>query len=322
MPDESGLTVGVDLGGTNIQAGLVSSDGKVLARDSTKTKAEEGADHVVKRLCKLVEKVVETGDAKLKQIHAIGVGAPGAIDFDTGVVLNAVNLRWRDYPLQREMEDALECPVRIDNDVNVGAWGEYKAGAGQGFDDQFSMFIGTGIGGGLILGGRIFHGPGGTAGEIGHTVLHAGGGIGRRTLEQWASRTAIADTIVQLVKANRTSMVTDLTDGDFAKIRSKVLSQAYAANDPLVREVLDQAARDIGYAAANTVTLLSLPCVVLGGGLVEAIESSWIDRVREAFTEVVFPQSLQDASVRVSTLGDDAGVIGAALLAGDSTAAS
>ncbi|MFW5681487.1 MAG: ROK family protein [Phycisphaeraceae bacterium] len=315
MPEESGLTVGVDLGGTNIQAGLVSSDGKLIARDSTKTKADDGEDTVVKRLCKLVEKVVEAGDAKLKQVDAIGIGAPGAIDFENGVVVNAVNLRWRDFPLKKEIEDILERPVRIDNDVNVGAWGEYKAGAGQGFDNQFSMFIGTGIGGGLVLGGELFHGPGGTAGEIGQTILHAGGGVGRRTLEQWASRTAVADTILQLVRSNRPSMVTDLISGDYSKLRSKVLSQAYAAQDPLVREVLDQAARDIGYAAANVVTLLSLPCVVLGGGLVEAIEDAWIDKVRDAFNEVVFPHSLRDTQVRVSTLGDDAGVIGAALLA-------
>ena len=322
MPDTSGLTVGVDLGGTNIQAGLVSSDGKVLARDSTKTKADDGEDTVVKRLCKLVEKVVDAGDAKLKQVDAIGVGAPGAIDFESGVVLNAVNLRWRDFPLKAEIEDALERPVRIDNDVNVGAWGEYKAGAGQGFDDQFSMFIGTGIGGGLILGGELFHGPGGTAGEIGQTILHAGGGVGRRTLEQWASRTAIADTLLQLIRSNRPSMITELIDGDPSKLRSKVLSQAYAAQDPLVREVLDQAARDIGYAAANAVTLLSLPCVVLGGGLVEAIDESWIGKVRDAFTEVVFPQTLRDTRVRVSTLGDDAGVIGAALLAEEMVAST
>ena len=317
MPNGSELTVGVDLGGTNIQAGLVDKSNKVVARESTKTKADEGEKAVVKRLCKLVEKVVEAGGAKMKDIAAVGVGAPGAIDFDSGVVVNAVNLRWRNFPLSREVSEALDRPVCIDNDVNVGAWGEYKAGAGQGFDDQFGMFIGTGIGGGLILGGKLFHGPHGTAGEIGQTILHAGGGVGRRTLEQWASRTAIADTIVQLVKANRTSIVTDLTGGDFTKIRSKVLSQAYDANDPLVREVLDQAARDIGYAAANTVTLLSLPCVVLGGGLVEAIDASWIDRVREAFREVVFPQTLRDIEIRASTLGDDAGVIGAALLARD-----
>lgn len=315
MADTSGLVVGVDLGGTNIQAGLVSSDGKVIARDSTKTKADDGEDTVVKRLCKLVEKVVDAGDAKLKQVDAVGIGAPGAIDFENGVVVNAVNLRWRDFPLKKEIEDMLERPVRIDNDVNVGAWGEYKAGAGRGFDNQFSMFIGTGIGGGLIFDGQLFHGPAGTAGEIGQTILHAGGGIGRRTLEQWASRTAIADTILQLVRSNRPSMVTDLINGDPSKLRSKALSEAYAARDPLVQEVLDQAARDIGYAAANVVTLLSLPCVVLGGGLVEAIEDAWIDKVRDAFAEVVFPHSLRDTQVRVSTLGDDAGVVGAALLA-------
>ena len=317
MADASGLTVGVDLGGTNIQAGLVNHDGRILARDSTKTKAEEGEDTVVDRLCKLVEKVVDQGGEKLKNLDAVGVGAPGAIDFERGIVLNAVNLRWRDFPLSEVVGKALGRPVVIDNDVNVGAWGEYQAGAGRGFDDQFSMFVGTGIGGGLILGGRLFHGPHGTAGEVGHTVLHAGGGVGRLTLEQWASRTAVVDLITQMVRANRPSVVTELTGGDFSKIRSKVLSEAYADGDPVVCEALNQAARDIGYAAANAVTLLSLPCVVLGGGLVEAIDPQWVDRVREAFMQVVFPESLKECQIRSSTLGDDAGVIGAALLARD-----
>ena len=314
---DSGFTVGVDLGGTNIQAGLVDAEGKIVARDSTKTKADDGPDAVIKRLCKLVSGVVDDADTKLKHVDAIGVGVPGAIDFERGVVVNAVNLRWREFDAAAAIRESLGRPVVIDNDVNVGAWGEYKAGAGQGFDDQIAIFIGTGIGAGLILGGRLHHGPGGTAGEIGQMVLHASGGLGRRTLEQWASRNAIANLVISLIKSNHPSAVTQITDGDLTKVRSKVLSQAYAQGDPLVREVLDQAARDIGYAAANAVTLLSLPCVVLGGGLVEAIDASWTDRVRRAFLDVVFPETLRESEVRVSTLGDDAGVVGAALLARD-----
>jgi len=317
MPNTTGLTIGVDLGGTNIQAGLVDPDNQVLTRDSTKTKAHEGQDTVIKRLCKLVESIAEEGNVKISDIDAIGIGAPGAIDFDTGTVITAVNLRWNNVPLESILEDYFKRPVIVDNDVNVGAWGEYKAGAGKGQGNQFAIFVGTGIGGGLILNDRIFHGPSGTAGEIGQTIINSNGDLGRNTLEQLASRTAVADSIAKLIRSNRPSLVTDLTGGDLTKIRSKVLSQAYAAEDPLVCQVLDEAAVHVGHAAANIVTVLSLPCIVLGGGLVEAIDKRWIKQVRQAFDNAVFPKTLRTSTIVASLLGDDAGVVGAARLAGD-----
>lgn len=306
--------IGIDLGGTNIQCGVLNGKNKIVARDDTKTKAEQGHEAVIGRVAKLVTKVVDQASLKMQEVACIGIGAPGTID-KKGVVLTAVNLRWNDVALAKKLSDELAIPVVVDNDVNVGAWGEYQAGAGKGHGNQFAIFIGTGIGGGLILDGQLYHGPGLTAGEIGHTVVDADAPLGRRTLENLASRTSMVNQLVQLMNANHPSVLTEITEGDYSKIRSKVLAQAWHQKDALTRQILGAAAKYIGIAIANTVTLLSVQTIVVGGGVVEALGEPWVDEIRQAFRTHVFPVELQDSRILASTLGDDAGIVGAALLA-------
>ncbi len=307
-------TLGIDLGGTNIQCGVVI-DGKVASRDGTKTKAAEGSDAVIKRLVKLCDEVLEKASLNRKDIGALGIGAPGSINIKKGEVIKAVNLGWADFPLRDILSKEMGMPVVVDNDVNVGAWGEHQAGAGKGFDDLFAIFVGTGIGGGLVLNNQIYHGTHHTAGEIGHTLLRADAGLGRRSVEDLASRTNIVNLLRQLIEGGRPSIIPELVDGDFSRIRSKVLSQALKKEDPLTMEVAKRAATYVGMAIANTVTLLSLPCVVVGGGATEAMGKLWMGWIREAFDAYVFPTELQSCKIVASTLQDDAGLLGAGLLA-------
>jgi len=314
MADEQ-TYIGIDLGGTNVQCAVVGAkSGKILARDGTKTKAEKGAESVVERVVKLADDVLEKAGLKRGDVAGVGIGAPGAIDAD-GVVLNAVNLGWNDFPLGKHLEKQFELPVLVDNDVNVGAWGEYKAGAGRDAKALLAVFVGTGIGGGLVLDGELWHGPNLTAGEIGHTVLHADAPIGRRTLEDRGSRTNIVRSIIRLIESNHPSAVSEIVDGDFSKVRSKVLSQAWSMGDNVTTEVIGYAAKYVGTAIANTVTLLSLDCVVLGGGLTEAIGKPWVKLVKQAYQDVVFPAKLKDVKLIAAELEDDSGPVGAALLA-------
>ncbi|QDU71847.1 ROK family protein [Mucisphaera calidilacus] len=312
---KSALTLGVDLGGTNIQAGLLSAEGKLLARDSTKTKADEGAEAVLKRIVKLCDGILEAAGVDHDDVAGMGVGAPGALDVSKGVVIEAVNLRWNDFPLAKKLGEMAEMPVVIDNDVNVGAWGEYHAGAGTEGQDMLAVFIGTGIGGGLIINDRLYHGHFFTAGEIGHTTVAAHASIGRRTVENLASRNSMVLLIQKLIMSNHPSWLVEATEGDLGKIRSKLLAQAVKKQDPLAVEVVAHAAEVVGIAIANAVTLLSLPQVVVGGGLAEAMGDGLIKRIREAFDRHVFPGELKKCKLVASKLGDDAGVIGAALLA-------
>lgn len=307
--------LGIDLGGTNIQAGVMDANHKLLARARTKTKADQGSDVVLQRLCNLVDKVLDDAKLKRNDIAAAGIGAPGAIDVKTGTVITAVNLRWNQFPLAEKLGKMLDMPVVVDNDVNVGAWGEYKLGAAQGVDEMLAIFIGTGIGGGLVLGGKLYHGVNLTAGEIGHTVIDADAPLGRSTLENLASRTSVVNQLTQLIRANHPSVITSITKGNLSKIRSKVIAEAIEQKDPLTTQIVRNAAVYVGTAAANAVTLLSLPCVVLGGGLTDALGETWVKMVRTTFIEKVFPNELRDCKIVAGKLGDDAGILGAALLA-------
>ena len=318
MASNSKYFIGIDLGGTNIQTGVVTQNGKIIERDKIKTKASEGADIVIKRICQAVRDVINKGDLTDKDILAVGIGAPGAIDVDKGIVLNAPNLRWTNLPLTDTLSKELKIPVIVDNDANVGAWGEFKAGAGKSFKDMMGIVIGTGIGACIILDGKIYYGHFKTAGEIGHTTIDVNAPLGLRTVENLASRKSIANQLVQLIQCNHPSILMDLTGGDMTKIRSKTLAESLNKKDPLATEIIRQAAKVVGIAIANAVTLLSLPCVVVGGGVTEALGQPWIQEIRSTFEKYAFPKQLKSCKILPSALGDDAGVVGAAMLAKNS----
>ena len=315
MAKEDKLFIGVDLGGTNIQAGIVDLRGKVHAKAKKKTKADNGGDKVIDRICETCCDALEEAGLSIKDIDGLGIGAPGATDSQKGVVIEAVNLRWNNFPLAKTLKGKLNLPVIVDNDVNVGAWGEYQAGAGRKQDNMMAVFIGTGIGGGLILNGDLYEGTFGTAGEIGHIILRSDAPLGRRTLENLASRTAIVNLITNLVKANHPSIITKLCDGNINNIRSKMIKQAVEENYELVCRVVQDACHYIGVAIAGMVTMLSLPCVVLGGGLTEAMGPKIIEWTRKSFDDTVFPKKLKNCKIVEAQLGDNAGLVGAALLA-------
>lgn len=314
MPSSS-YFVGIDLGGTNMQIGVVDASCQIAGRSKFKTKAERGGDAVVDRMIEGIEEACEKAGVKARDIAGIGVGAPGAIDMARGVVLEAPNLRWNNMPLAERLSAAFERrPVLIDNDVNVAVYGENRLGAGENASDLLGIWIGTGIGGGLILNGSLYYGAHGSAGEIGQTVLFPGAPLGWRLFEQNCSRKHLVNRLLRLIEANRPSSLVEIAGGR-EDIGASAVAEAYRRGDALVREVVDEATTLIGIAAANAVTLLSLPMVVLGGGFAEAFGQPFADRVSEAMKPHVFPKSLQGCRVVTTLLADDAGLLGAALLA-------
>lgn len=307
--------MGIDVGGTNIQAGVVDQDGTVLGRAKVKTNASDGYEGVMDRVASAARQACENAGMTIQSISAAGLGVPGPVDTARGVVAEAVNLRWTDEPIAESLSERLSMPVHADNDVNVAVYGEWAAGAGVGASEMLGVWVGTGVGSGLILNGRLRRGVHHSAGEIGHMVFLPGAPHGSRTIEQNCSRTAIAHQLVKLVRANHPSIITGLTDGKLSKIKSKALAIAYEQQDELVRTVIDDSADRLGTAIAGIATLLSLDRVVLGGGLVEAIGKPYVSIVRDAARREVFPASLRSINVEMSALGDDAGVVGAGLLA-------
>lgn len=314
-PTDKRPVAGVDLGGTNMQIAIVDRDDRVLGRSKRKTKAEEGRDAVLQRIADGVAEAAAEAKLKVTELAGLGIGAPGAVDPKTGTVLEAVNLRWNDVPLAELLRKRTGLPTFVDNDVNVAVWGEHKLGAGENAPDLLGVWIGTGIGGGLVLGGRLFYGTFLTAGEIGHTILMPNNPPGMRSLEHNCSRTAIVERIVRLIRANRKSVIPSLVDNDLDEVKSKTIAKAYQMGDALTMEVVDNAADLVGIAVANVVTLLSIGRVVLGGGLVEALGEPLVERVKKSARTFAFPEKAKAVKVVGTRLLDDAGSVGAALIA-------
>jgi len=316
--------VGIDLGGTNMQVGIVRHDAReVGAADALlgvarkKTKGADGLEAVLDRLESAVHEACTQAGVALSDLGGLGIGAPGALDPFQGIVFEAVNLRWNDVPLTALLTERFGIPAVLDNDVNVALYGEWVLGAAQGARHVLGVWVGTGIGGGLILDGKLFYGHHLTAGEIGHMLIHPKNPPGTRSLEHNCSRTAVVDRIVRLIRSNRPSMLTELTNEKYEKLKSKALATAYEAGDALAREVVDDAAVLLGDQIGSVVTLLSLEKVVLGGGLTEAIGEPFVKLVRESTQETAFPGVCKGVEVVASELRDNAGLLGAAMIAMD-----
>lgn len=320
MPN-SPLVVGIDLGGTNMQIGVVDARNKLIGRSGKKTKAKEGADAVIRRIVRGTEEACEEAGVSLSDIAAVGIAAPGAIDIPRGVVLEAPNLRWYDFPLRDVLRSRMKRPVVVDNDVNGAVWGEFCLGAARPHDrksgggDALGVWVGTGVGGGLVIDGKLFYGEFFTAGEVGWCTLFPHGEKGRRTVEDFCSRTGMARSISLRLKKYPKSILYEITEGTGQITGSKQLSKAYRAGDELTRKVVHEAAELLGIAIANYITVLAMDTVVIGGGVTEALGEPYIKRIRSAFRKHVFPKRCADARLVMTALKDDAGIFGAALLA-------
>jgi len=318
MSKHKPFVIGVDLGGTNVAAGLVNPSGQVLREEKKKSRAEKGAQTIIERL---IEAIRSVGDAKtIEEVAAIGIGSPGPLDPDTGIIHDTPNMTLKNVPLGPLVQARFNLPVFVDNDVNVGTLGEFVYGAGRGFQNVVGIFVGTGIGGGLILNGQLWHGSSKNAGEIGHIVIDPDGpvcGCGNQgCLEAIASRKSIVRDLAEAIQRGRCSVLPDLMgkDKDLLKVRSKNIAKAYEMGDVLVKEVLDRAAAHIGLAVKSLVHLLGAEVFILGGGLVEAIGEPFLEPIRAEVLKCL-PGTADNVQVRLSELGDQAGILGAAALA-------
>lgn len=312
--------IAVDMGGTKILAAVVNAEGDILGTAKIPTKADKGAAVVIDRIASCIQKAVDKSRVAQASIQAVGIGAPGPLDPGTGIVLFAPNLGWTDVPLKTELENRVGLPTFVDNDVNVGTLGEHAFGAGKGMSTLVGIFVGTGIGGGIIMDGELFHGASQTAGEIGHIIVKAGGprcGCGTRgCLEALASRTAITRQLQKaIVKKGKKSILPELTGGDLKLIRSGALAKALRSNDKLTMKVFKKATKYLGVGIASIVNFLNPEMIVLGGGVVEALDDSFLDDIAAVVADYSLPNTLSGVRIVKAQLGDDAGILGAAALA-------
>ena len=323
MPSHDKYVIGVDLGGTKIYAIVVDKNGKILGSARKKTKAELGFDAVVKRISKCVMDVVQKCKLDYEsQILAVGIGSPGPLDLDEGKIIETPNLKWVDAPLKARLQELLGKPVAIDNDCNVGILGEFAFGAGHGARDMVGLFIGTGIGGGIIIEGKLLHGYNQNAGELGHMILDPNGptcGCGvNGHLEAFASRLSIER---EIRKAHVNGVPTSIFEGveNIAeRLRSKKLAEAFKKRDAAVVAAVEKSAMYVGYAVANLLNIFNPQVVVIGGGVVEAIGGSYVKIVRQIAEKNVFEIARRNVRIVEAELGDNSAVLGAAVLAWDS----
>lgn len=316
--------VGVDFGGTKIYAGVFNHSMECIGSARISTKAGRGVDSVIDRIARVVEDAVDEADLSLKQVKAVGVGAPGAVDGDSGSILFAPNVEgWRDVPLKKDLEKKIGVPVFVENDCNIAILGVYHVELKAKPKSAVGLFIGTGIGGGIILNGQLFSGFNHTAGEVGHMILDPDGpkcGCGNKgCFEALASRTAIFRRIQAAVKDGEKTVLTEILGSDLEDMRSGSLRKALKRGDKLVTRIIDETAEYIGMGVANVANLLSPEVIILGGGLMEALSDEMLSIIVETAKDYAMPGVLKGVEIFDSRLGDEAGITGGAVLARIST---
>lgn len=315
--------VGVDLGGTKILAGVFNLQLKCLGKTKVSTKPHRGSDVVIDRIARCVQDAVDECDLEMKQIRGIGLGAPGAVDTEPGEVIFAPNLAWQDVPLKKELEKLLDVPVFIENDCNICTLGVYTSELNSKPRHVVGIFIGTGIGAGLILDGKLYSGFNRSAGEVGHMVLEVGGpkcGCGNRgCFEALAGRQAIFRKIQSAVKEGQKTILTEMLGPDLNDMRSGDLRKALRRGDSLVEKVVEEAAEYIGIAVANLMNIFNPEVVVLGGGVIDALEDEMMAIIVETAHDYALTGTDKGIEIVASKLGDDAGIVGASELARKNT---
>ncbi|HEV3163649.1 MAG TPA: ROK family protein [Isosphaeraceae bacterium] len=316
---ERAPVVGIDLGGTKTLVGIVDAQNRILGRAKRPTPAKEGADAILRTMLDAVEEALGLASVSRSDLLAVGVGSPGPLDLERGVILHTPNLNVRDFPLGPELAKALGRPVLVQNDVRVGGYGEFRLGAGRGYRDIIAAFVGTGIGGCIISAGQMLAGRTGNAGEVGHIVVKAGGakcGCGSRgCLEAVASKTAIARRIGKAIRKGIPSVLSSKLDSRNSRLKSRDLAAAVAANDAVAIREVKRAAHYLGLGMGSLVNVLGPEIVIIGGGVSGALGAPWIDMIRIAARQQILVDPDKQIKIELAGLGDDAGILGASLLA-------
>jgi glucokinase len=325
MPKDGRIYVGVDLGATKILAAVFDSAMKPLATEKAKTPREASAKAVVAALAETVGRALAASGADAKALAGVGVAVPGPLDRARGIVRYTPNMGFKDYPLASELAGMFSAPAFLDNDVQAGTYGELRAGALRGKRDAIGVFVGTGVGGGIVIDGKIYRGSTGSAGEVGHMTLLDGGalcGCGNYgCLEALASRTAMAKDSVALAAAGKAPGMLKAAGTDIRKYRSSAFAESIDSGDKAVRRSVDRAAYWLGVGLANLVHLLNPEAIVIGGGIASRFGERYLERALASMEDHLMPGLSGSVKIVLSELGDLAVPTGAAFEAADAAVA-
>lgn len=311
-------TIGFDIGGTNIQGGVCDEQGGVIAQRGIKTEAEHGFEHVFARMVTLVNDLLRDANLGKDKVLGLGIGAPGPLSHDHGVIHNAPNLPgWVNIPLRDRLSDATGLHVTLENDANAAAFGEFSAGAGKDVRDMVMLTLGTGVGGGIVLDGKLWRGCFDSAAEIGHTVIVPGGRpcpcgqVG--CFERYASANAVAERLIEAVQAGEASLLKSKLDAG-QNIDARDVLSAKESGDALAARIWDETCYYLALAIINLQHLLNPQLVVLAGGLGNA-GATLLEPVQTQFERQYWKMTTAAPRIELASLGTQAGLIGAAALA-------
>ncbi|HDQ26427.1 MAG TPA: ROK family protein [bacterium] len=308
--------IGIDIGGTNIVSVIVDRGAKVVAKVDFPTEGAKGPDYVIRNMAKNVKAMTVKAGLSHKDIAFCGIGSPGPLDSKKGIIMGAVNLPgWKRVMLKDKMEKLLGVPVGVDNDANCAVYGEVWAGAAKGAKNVTGLTLGTGVGGGIIIDGRLVRGANYNAAEIGHTSLNPDGREckcgAKGCFEQYASASAIAESAREGIRNGRRSLITEFVRGDMTKITSKTVYDALVQGDKYAQEVWSEFIKYLGAGIANIINGLNPEVVVIAGGVIEAGDRLF-KPLNDAVRRQTFSLTFSAAKIVPAKLGGLAGAIGAA----------
>ena len=310
--------LGIDLGGTNIVAGVVDENYNIVATGKLKTNAPRPAEEIVDDMVKAVNMAVENAGLKLSDIDSMGVGTPGAIDPVNGIVSYANNLDFYNVPMAKRLKERTGADFYIENDANAAAYGEFIAGAGKGTNDFIAITLGTGVGGGIIIDKKIYSGSNYAGGELGHTVISMGGEMctcGRQGCwEAYASATALIRQTKQAMIRYPKSVMWEMCENDINKVNGKTAFDAMRKGDDAGKMVVDKYIEYIAVGISNNIIIFQPDVLCIGGGISKEGDTL-INPIKAYFDGENYARNIEKKTeIKVAALGNDAGIIGAAYL--------
>jgi glucokinase len=312
-----GYYCGIDLGGTNIKAGIVDGEGKLLNKLSIKTRAERSMEEIIHDMGKLASDAIKDAGLDVKDIECIGIGSPGTPDNDEGLLVYSSNLPFNKAPMRKLIREVVDLPVYIDNDANCAAMAEAVAGAAKGAKDSVTITLGTGVGAGVIVNGRIFSGFNQAGSEFGHTVLVSGGvqcGCGRKgCFEQYASATALARMTREAAEANPDSLLNKVKE-DFGEWNAQIAFVAMKQGDKVAAQVVDSYTDYLADGLANAINAFMPEILVVGGGVCNEGDPLLIPMREKTMSRPYFGPGVAKTRIELAQMGNDAGIVGAAMM--------
>jgi glucokinase len=304
----------VDFGATDVKIGCFDSQLTLLGKVAMSTDADLGPEATVERIAVAIEQLVGETGRTFDSIVAAGIGTPGPADYQRGIIISAANLPFRNTPICEMLSTRLDCPVAFDNDANVACWGEFTVGAGKGVRDMVFITLGTGVGGGIISAGRLLHGCGGNSSEIGHVIMVPGGrpcGCGQHgCVEAYASAHQTALRATEAIEAGEPSSLKDILD-EQGQVTCRDVYEHLLRGDALAQRITDETARMLAVLCIGLFHVLEPSRIVFGGGMTAAGQVL-LDRIRHYFHEEMWEMKKEPVEIVFSSLGEDAGMTGAA----------